>query len=380
MSFLNELRLSLENEDVLGDNAPVTVEEEAEANVAAAEAEVVRQEIENNVQQVERAEAVVDELELTNDALAGAVAQSEDGTIPAETAAMVEAQRRTAAVALNLDPEQGAGADLVDNPGLESLVKGGVSLEDATEKNKTMIQRIKDIIKKISAAIKAGWRRFEGFIAKVLNILPKQIQELAPWVKSSKDLEGLLNKYSADNKEEYATFEKELPSAKGTGVVSSGGVKNIEEAIKAVVSTKNMGELNTVLKSKVGNVTIVSGKYTTNVSSDNATITITEANTPAGGITAELLKEVFEKGVKDLSFIKDINGVIASYILKSVANAKQAEAKEGEELTFEQKRQNCVNKLLNVYGKTTSYVINFYKNAVKLVKELKKIEAAAESK
>lgn len=42
MSFLNELRLSLENEDVLGDNAPVTVEEEAEANVAAAEAEVVR--------------------------------------------------------------------------------------------------------------------------------------------------------------------------------------------------------------------------------------------------------------------------------------------------------------------------------------------------
>lgn len=379
MSFFNELRYSLENQDVLDDNTPVTPEEEAAADVAAAEAEVVRQEVENNVEQVERAEAVVDELEGTNEALAGVVAQSPDGTIPAETAAMVEAQRRTAAAALGLDPETGAGAELVDNPGLEGLVNGTISLEEATEKNKTMIEKIRGFIKKIADAIKAGWERFKGFIAKVLDVLPKQIKELAPWVKDNKDLTGLLNKYSVDNKEAYAAFEKELPTAKGTGVVT-GGMKNIPDTIKSIVAAKNMGELNTTLKSKLGDVTFMAGKYTTRVYAADATVNIEESNTTSGGLTAELLKKVFETGVADINFIKENNGVIASYILKNMSNVKQAEAKEGEELTFEQKRQNCVNKLLNVNGKVTNYIITFYRNAVKLVKELKKIEAAAESK
>lgn len=376
MSYFKQLRASLENEELLPEGE-LTPEAEAEADVAMAEAEVVRQEIENNIDSQERAEAVVEELEGTNEALTNIAANSPDGTIDETTAAMAEAQRRTAAVAVGLDPDEGAGAELVDQAGLESLVDGTyLSLEEATDKNRTMIQKIKDFIKRIGKAIVAGWEKFKNFIAKVFDVLPKQISELASWVKSSKDLPGLINKFSADDKEEFERLTKELPSAKGTSYMTKE-LKDFSEVVKAVVATKNMGELNTVVKSKLGEFTIHNGKYIMKVYGKEANVTFEESNTPVEGLSEGLVKAIFKTGVKDINFIRDNNTVIGSHILKNQANIKQIEAKEGEELTFEQKRQNCVNKLANINGKSVSAVITFYKNAVKLVKALQKIEAKA---
>lgn len=364
MSFLNELRYSLENEDVLGDNTPVTVEEEAEADVAAAEAEVVRQEIENNVQQVERAEAVVDELELTNDALAGAVAQSEDGTIPVETAAMVEAQRRTAAVALNLDPEQGAGADLVDNPGLESLVKGGVSLEEATSKTKEVISKIVNFINEIGRKIKEGLKKFATFIGKIFNVLPRQLKEAAGVLKT---MDG------KDINERLQGVDKELKLAVGTPT-------------KVAATTDFKNGLGMVIAALTKGNTNIQGQFKDTVfKAGNTMITIED---PATGkfkfepaipheVTGDELKSLINDAFKNIDVVKSMDSAFNAFTSKVAGaewkvlgfdfnNASVEEANKVRAFAL------TVSRYVTLTQKWESGILTQLRNAVKLVKAISK--------
>lgn len=187
MSYFKQLRASLENEELLPEGE-LTPEAEAEADVAMVEAEAVRQEIENNIEAQERAEAVVEELEGTNEALTNIAANSPDGTIDEATAAMAEAQRRTAAAAVGLDPEEGAGAELVDQAGLESLVEGTyLSLEEATSKTQKIIDGIWNFIKEIGKKISSAWKRFKEFMGKVFNTTTNQMKDALTFVNETEN-------------------------------------------------------------------------------------------------------------------------------------------------------------------------------------------------
>lgn len=364
MSFFNELRYSLENQDVLNDNTPVTPEEEAAADVAAAEAEVVRQEVENNVEQVERAEAVVDELEGTNEALAGVVAQSPDGTIPAETAAMVEAQRRTAAAALGLDPEQGAGAELVDNPGLESLVKGDVSLENALAKTKEVIGKIVKFIQEIGRKIKEGIKKFAMFIGKIFNVLPRQLKEAAGVLKT---MEG------KDIDERLKGVDRELKLAVGTPT-KIASVTDFKNGLGMAITS--LGKGDTELQNKFKDRVFKAG---------NTMITIED---PATGkfkfdpaipheVTGDELKALINDAVKNIDTVKEMDGAFNAFTNKVTGaewkilgfdfnNASVEEANKVRAFAL------TVSRYLTLTQKWESGILTQLRNAVKLVKAISK--------
>lgn len=356
MSFLNELRYSLENEDVLN-NEPVTVEEEAEADVAAAEVEVVRQEVENNIEHVERAAAVVDELEGTNEALAGAVAQSEDGTLDPTVAGMVEAQRRTAAVALNLNPEEGAGAELVDNAGLEGLVKGTISVEEAVKDNKTMIERIKKVIDKIREGVKVALGKIKLFFEKLFGILPRQIKEYAA------KLEAMDN----------ATIDarlKELPE----DVLKSVGTPT--KALEVFKFASNL--INAMKKGDIEKQTAENGKtYVIGTKKfevvDVARGEIKETTIDTKAITAADLSNIFASALKQIDVVKDLDGIIFNGLT-------YIGGKEWQILGFDVKNPSIeetnsvrafalvVGRVNKFYANANSAFLTSLRNAVKIAK------------
>lgn len=253
MSYFKQLRAALENEELLPEGE-LTPEAEAEADVAIAEAELVRQEIENNVETQERAGAVVDELEGTNEALTNIAASSPDGTIDEATAAMVEAQRRTAAAAVSLDPEEGAGADLVDQAGLESLVDGTyLSLEEAVKKNEGVIAGIKKFIAKIFKGIADLFSRLMKFISKATNILTGKSKAVYRELKalSDADFKEAAAKLNTEEFDKYGVLLVDYPDPqdqiKKFANMQKGFKANFIAAIKILKAQNDEAKLEEVL-------------------------------------------------------------------------------------------------------------------------------------
>lgn len=203
MSFLKQyisnegFALGLENDEV-------TVGDDVQVAEALGEANAVRQDIENTAADIERGAAVADELELQNDALQ-AVAEENGGTIPESTAAGFELARRAAVTAVGIDPESEEGVDAVDAAGLESYAKGLISLEEAQEKNKGFLQKIKDGLKAAWKWIVEKVKAFIKWVGKITNILPKKFRSTYNDVKAMTDEafdRGLASMLSAANERE----------------------------------------------------------------------------------------------------------------------------------------------------------------------------------
>lgn len=185
MSFLKQY---ISNEGfVLGlEDDTVTVDDEVQVAEAMGEANAVRQEIENTADDIEKADAVANELELQNDAMAG-MAEENGGAIPEQAAAGFELARRAAVAAVGVDPDSEEGEEAVDAAGLESYVKGLISLEEAQEKNKGFLQKIKDSIKAAWNWIVEKIKAFTRWVSKITNILPKKYRAAYNAIKELSD-------------------------------------------------------------------------------------------------------------------------------------------------------------------------------------------------
>lgn len=197
MSFLKQY---ISNEGfALGlEDDTVTVDDEVQVAEAMGEANAVRQEIENTADDIEKADTVANELELQNDAMAG-MAEENGGVIPEQAAAGFELARRAAVAAVGVDPDSEEGEEAVDAAGLESYSKGLISLEEAQEKNKGFLQKIKDSVIAAWKWIVEKVKAFLRWVGKITNILPKKFRESYNLIKDMEDkaFDEALDKYTS---------------------------------------------------------------------------------------------------------------------------------------------------------------------------------------
>lgn len=259
MSFLNKFgtngTVSIEELEVQFEaTEEATAEEEAELEEAEEQANLAREEAEQSIEESETAERVVEELETQNEAIAN-IREQNNGVLPQEAAAGFEAARRMAAIAVGENPDEGDGAELVDEPGLESMVNGAtLSLEE--DKNKSMIQKIKDGIKKAWEWVKDKFNSFVTWLSKITNIIPKVLKERYNKIKALSDDEvaaGLaklsedkLNKYNAiilDGK--LVDLAKLTDMANKTTSVILGNITRLTASFKGLV-TKIFGKSSVI--------------------------------------------------------------------------------------------------------------------------------------
>ena len=171
-------------------------------------------EIESLDSQRERAERVVDELETQQEAVRAIVEQN--GGLTENEAALIESQRRTAAVALDLNPDDPAAQAVVDQPGLESMVNHGVLSLEANEK---FTDKIKNTIARIVKAIREKIKSFFVWIGKFSNVLKLDTKEAYDFLKGISD-------------EEFKKRVSWLPEEvlKGRGVLFENGVFDYAKA------------------------------------------------------------------------------------------------------------------------------------------------------
>ena len=182
MSFLNTLRAELSKEEF---------EDQVVEPVSEGEAQAIEQEYENRVNEIEsldsqreRAERVVDELETQQEAVRAIVEQN--GGLTENEAALIESQRRTAAVALDIDPDSETGKEIVDEPGLEAMVNHGVL---SLEENEKFTDKVKRVIENIIKTIKEKIESFVKWFGKFTNILTNKAREAYGYLKGLSDEE-----------------------------------------------------------------------------------------------------------------------------------------------------------------------------------------------
>ena len=176
MSYFNSLRLSLESIDTPAYDETLDNEVAlAEQGEAVAEAELTRQEIEAEVENVARANSAADEIDAQNEAVQTII--EKDGTLDENTAAFVEASRRAVASGMGLDPDEGVGKDLVsaesiaymvNNPGSVSLEAKGGAVDTVKKYGKVLLGKINEL-----------WEAFTKLLGKIFNTLPHQITRQA---------------------------------------------------------------------------------------------------------------------------------------------------------------------------------------------------------
>ena len=168
MSFFDNLRLSLES-DAIEPVEPITEEQEqveiAQDETAEVKAEEIRRDVETDLENAERAAAIVEELEGQNEAIQGAIER--DGGLDETTAAFVESSRRAAAVGLGLDPEEGPGSEVVGVESIRYMVenRGQVALEGVKE----MIEKIREFIAKAYAGAREKLREWGKALVALLS-------------------------------------------------------------------------------------------------------------------------------------------------------------------------------------------------------------------
>ena len=184
MSYFNSLRLSLESIDTPAYDETLDNEVAlAEQGEAVAEAELTRQEIEAEVENVARANNAADEIDAQNEAVQTII--EKDGTLDENTAAFVEASRRAVASGMGLDPDEGVGKDLVsaesiaymvNNPGSVSLEAKGGAIDTVKKYGKVLLGKINEL-----------WEAFTKLLGKIFNTLPHQITGLIARLEETND-------------------------------------------------------------------------------------------------------------------------------------------------------------------------------------------------
>lgn len=150
--------LSIESEDVLAEAAEDVTD--VEAVEAAEEAESARQEAEAIGDEIVRAGEVTEQLETQNEAITNIVEQT--GGLSEEAATGFDLARRATVAGLGLDPDEGVGAEVVDQAGLESMVvnRGLVSLEANQQAQSGIWATIKKLWNKFVEKCKAAFKWF----------------------------------------------------------------------------------------------------------------------------------------------------------------------------------------------------------------------------